>query len=82
MPVVTGVEAPEASPGHLDEGLHGVAGAEGVLDGPEEVGGLEDEDHLSVDKSEDVGDLTDIALGVLLDLTALERTKWLEDKRQ
>ena len=64
------VQAGEAGPGHLDEGIHGVGSAQGVLDGAEEVVGLEDEDHLAVDKGQNIGNLTNELLSICLDFFA------------
>lgn len=40
--------------GHLDERGHVVVGAEGMLDVAEQIVGLEDEDHLTVDEGQHV----------------------------
>ena len=62
----------------LYEGDHGAGRAERVLDGPEEVVGLEDEDHLPVDDGQDVGDLAEVLLRAVLDLPSLH---WQKKKK-
>ena len=66
---------PNARPGHLDESCHGVLGAERVLHRPQEVVGLEYEQHLAVDFGEHVRYLRHVLLRVLLDLVRLKDVK-------
>ena len=44
-----------------------------MLDGPQEVVRLEDEDHLAVYEGQDVGDLAHITLSVGFDFLALKK---------
>ena len=57
----------------MNEGTHGVLRAQGMFNGSEEVVGLEDEDHLTVDKGQNVRNLLDELLSIRFDLLALER---------
>lgn len=65
------VDAVEASPGHLDEGTHGVLGTEGVFNCTQQIIGLEYEDHLWVDVCQHCRNLPQELLSIGLDLTAL-----------
>ena len=63
---------PNAGPGHLDEAGHCVLSAERVLHRPQEVVGLEDEDHLAVDLREHLCYLHEVLLRVPLYLIRLK----------
>ena len=63
---------PNAGPGHLDEAGLCVLSAERVLHRPQEVVGLEDEEHLAVDLREHLRYLHHVLLRVLLYLSRLK----------
>ena len=63
---------------YLDEGGHAVLRPQRGLDPPQEVVGLEDQDHLSVDVGEDVGDLLEVDDDIRLDLRALPLGLWCD----
>ena len=60
---------------------HVVLSAQVVLNGSQEIVGLENEDHLSVDKGKDVRYFFYVASNIFLDLFALEAQIEHEDIR-